>query len=439
MIDLYVDSVNGDDVLNNGSKLSPYKSIAYALTQVTDDANIHLRSGVHSVYMLVNMTLASYKINYFGQGYTTVIEVQYCSSSSFKNKTTFNNCIIRPTDTFAGDTRVITYSIDSNEIKFNYVLFTLSKNGVYPTTGMFYFHSGLSNFVCNKYFKYCTFFHNRAWSIGLGLATYEYCGTNISTLTQYSAATIIDCVYNQMIDSKGRILSELNNTYGVYANWLDGRALILVNEKDYYTIKNGSISKVDCNINQAFEIVDLTEADKTLIRKYTPCRFVLFESQDCKTLNFDLNNHNSFVLIDVTSVNMDNIKLKSNHKMLVSQDLKIWYNYYDGKASSTVAIREFNDEIDSLKKYLRLQSKLIDFIDKKYNYILMQLNSNENFDRVCETLYADYKRFNFETNIVYSSGIDKTISVTPNFNTEEVIIKILPKDNIVNQDSLGEW
>ena len=440
MIDIYVDINKGNDVPTSGSANNPYRSIDYALTRITSDANVYLSNGVHTIYALVDMTLAAYKINYFGKGYTTVIEVQYCKGNTpFKNVTTFNDCVIRPIDSFGGDTRVIAYSSDANKVEFNYVLFTLSQNGSFPTQGMFYFHTNSSTYACNKSFKYCTFHHNRDCSVGSGYVTFEKCATDITKLHNYNNSNVVDCVINQLIDSKGRIQSDLNGKYGVYAKWLNGKMLLLKNERDYYKVKSGVITKVEYNIYNTFEISEMTEADKELIERIAPCRFVFFEQQEYKNINFDLNNNNSFVLFDLTNINMDNIKLKSDHKMIVSQDLKIWENYYDGVMQSRIDIVSFANEIDNLKKYIKIQSKPNDFINKKYNYILMQLNSGESFDRLCETLYADYKRFDFEANIVYSSGVDKTISITPTFNTEEIIIKVLPRDNIINQDSLGGW
>lgn len=215
------------------------------------------------------------------------------------------------------------------------------------------------------------------------------------------------------------------------------KCLILQHDK-YYTIQSGKMIETTLEYINAFDS-SILEANRGLLRQCNPLRLVFLDSASFKNVIYQITNHNAFALFDITNIDMDNIKLKSEHKMIVSQDLKIWDNYYDGSMQSRIDIIDFRNEIDNLKKYVRIQSKPNDFIEKKYNYILMQLNSGEDFDRLCETLYADYKRFDFEANIVYSSGIDKTISITPNFNTKEIIIKVLPRDNIINQDSLGEW
>ena len=215
------------------------------------------------------------------------------------------------------------------------------------------------------------------------------------------------------------------------------RCLILQHDK-YYTIQSGKLVETTLTYSNSFDS-SILESNRGLLRQCNPLRLVFLDAASYSNISFSVNNYNAFVLFDITGIDMDNIKLKSEHKMLVSQDLKTWDNYYDGSMQSRIDIINFHNEIDNLKKYVRVQSKPNDFINKKYNYILMQLNSGESFDRICETLYADYKRFDFESDVVYGSGIDKKIRVTPTFNTKEIIVKVLPTNNIINHDSLGAW
>jgi hypothetical protein len=444
MIDIYVNA-KGNDSSGDGSSSNPYKTWAKAMSMVNDDCNMYFSEGVFTVKSLVDMTNSSYKMNYFGYGYSTVLELtMYYESAtgSFRNQMTVSNLVIRPSNAYTstdGSVRAISYTSDAQIVTFNYVLFAKSLNGTYPTSTVFYLHPN-TNIITNKTFNYCTFISPVAQCIYNGVATYNNCTTNTSALC--NVGTITNCLVNQTYDSDYKLVSNDNKIYGVWAGWLGAtKMLMLVNDSRYYTISGGNVVETTFNSRNAFIASNLLTIDKSEL--ITPFKFVIFKDindlNNYKSIKWKINNHNSFVLFDLSTVDMDNIKLKSDHLMLVSQDLKTWDNYYDGKMQSRINIANFANEIDNLKKYINAQSKPNDFIEKKYNYMLMQLNSGENFDRICETLYADYKRFDFESDIVYGSGIEKTIKVTPTFNTDEVIVKILPKDNIINTDSLGEW
>jgi hypothetical protein len=443
MIDIYINS-KGDDSSGDGSSVKPYRTWAKAISMVNDHCNIYFGEGIFSVSSLVDMSLTPYKINYFGYGYSTVIELDYYYeyyNGTFRNELTISNMVIRPCNAYRsvspGDYRVISYTSDSVPVTFNYVLFTKSSNGSYPTACLFYLHNN-SAIQSNKVFNYCTFISPGTPAVQIGLATFKNCTTNVSSV---GGGSITDCLVNQTYTADYRLASGDNKVYGPWSTWIgQTRMLMLINEKDYYTIKSGEVIKTDYSLNNCFVADDFIGLDKSKL--ITPFKFVLFKDtndlNNYKTIKWKITNHNSFVLFDLSTIDMDNIKLKSDHLMLVSQDLKTWDNYYDGKMQSRINIANFANEIDNLKKYINVQSKPNDFIEKKYNYILMRLNSGESFDRLCETLYADYKRFDFESTVVYSSGIDKTIKVTPTFNANEIIVKILPKDSIVNKDSLGE-
>lgn len=448
MMNIYIE-LTGNDTTGDGSKALPFRTLTKAMTAITSDCNVYFGKGIHCVNSLVEMSNSSYIINYFGHGYDTILEIQYYYESAvgaFKNKMTINNFTIRPSNNFYcinenGWFRVLSYTADACEVIFNYCLFTKSLNGNYPNSCLFYFHNNEVNFACNKHFNNCTFISPGYPVVQVGLSYYNKCTTNVASLSSSSLSAIEDSLANQTYNSDYTLTETyLNKTYGVYSGWAI-KMLILVNDSEYYTLDSyQNLVKANYDIHNAFTKFEFANIDLNKFKEYTPFKFVLFEDKDhsnnYKTLNYYINNFNAFILLKTESLNLRNIKFKIPHKMLVSDDLKTWYNYYDEKVSN-IHIDDYEAGINRLKKYIRENSKAIDHIDKSYKYILLQLNSGETLNKLYEIIEANYKRI--DPDIVKNTGAARKISITVPVNTSEIIVKLLSKDSIIIQDSIGEW
>jgi|GEM_PF-5407257 len=440
MIDLYVNP-NGNDTTGNGNKANPYQSIKKAVSMVSDNTNIYLSEGIHLMYSLLDMSSASGVITYYGEGLSTIIELQYCyTNGSFKNKMVINDCIIRPSDSFARDTsdaRALSYTSDSYEVRFNYVLFNKSLNGSYPTSTVFYFHNNTYDFNCNKFFTGCSFIHTAGYPIWLGACTLINCTTTYSALS-HPSITIekeINCLYSQTYNNIYELVNSDNSIYGVYPEWAKIRAMIQFNNK-YYTISNNQLIEADLKIENSFYIQYIKNFDMDVLKRYSPFRFVLFSKNKNKHTNIRLPlNHNyAFILINLSNINHNDIRLDSPHKILVSDDLKTWNNYYNADNYNSIYLENYDARY--LKYYIDEKGKYIDYVNKNYNYILLKLNKGENFFRLLETVHADYKKIDLDTN--FKTGITNQVQITASYDSDELIVrktKSIP-ENIIIEDSL---
>lgn len=439
MIDLYVNP-NGSDTTGNGSKLSPYQTIRKAVSMVSDNTNIYLSQGIHETYSLVDMSSASGVITYYGEGLSTIIEIQYCyTNGAFKNKMVINDCVIRPSNFFDGDNgdkRALSYTSDPYEIRFNYVLFNKSLNGSYPTSTVFYFHNNTYDFACNKFFTGCTFIHTAGYPIWLGGCTFINCTTTYSVLN-HPSITIekeINSLYNQTYNNVYELVSNDNSIYGVYADWSKIRAMIQCNNK-YYTISSTELIEADLKIENSFYIQHIKNFDRDVLKRYSPFKIVLFSRDKNKNIRIPMNANYAFILINLNNVNHNDIRLDSAHKMLVSDDLKTWYNYYNADNYDSIYLETYDDKY--LKYYINNKCKYIDNVNKNYNYVLLKLNQGENFYRLLESIYSNYKRVDLDTS--FKTGTTNQVQITVNYNTNEVIVrKIESAKNLIIKDSLGE-
>lgn len=436
MINIYV-STTGNDLTGNGSLANPYRTWAVAITKVNDTCNMYFSNGVFPIRSLVEMSLSSYVVNYFGNGIDTVFEMQYyfeSATGSFKGPMTINNCVIRPTNNYystpSGYYRVISYSPDSQPITFNYVLFTKSLNNSYPSDTLFYLHNN-TNIQSNKVFNGCTFISPGSPAVNVASAKFTNCTSNVSVI---GLGSLTSCISNQAYDSTYRLVNNDNNIYGVYSGWRDAISMLIVIDGEYYTINNdGKIIKTALNINNAFTIDSLTKINKNELKK--PLKLIMLQpltdSNIYNSIELNTNFINQCVLVNATDITMSDIKLKSDHKMLVSDDLKTWYNYYDEEVASTITIDIFNDDINNLKHYLINESKFINYINKKFNYILIGLNIDDPLDAIYENIKAGYKLADSQTDVKVISSDNCTIEITTAFDTNEMLIYLLC-DNKMN-------
>lgn len=411
---------NGNDTTGDGTEFKPYKTITKAVTMSTAaNTDIYLSKGIHTMYSLLDMSSASSIISYYGQGIDTVIEIQYCyGNGSFKNKMTINKCVIRPSNGFTGDTRALSYTSDAWEIRFNYVLFTRSLNTSFPTSTMFYFHYNTYDYACNKIFIGCTFIHYAGYPIWLGACVVDRCTTTYGAINfpSITVSSEYASLYSQTYNEKYELLTNDNRTHGVYIDW-SLRVMMLLENK-YYTIKDDEIIEADLDIKNSCTTYDMEGIDKQKINSYCPFKLVIFETNKYKNITYPLTGDNAFLLINLSDIDYANIKLTTSHKMIVSDDLKLWNNYYDSSNHNSIYMETYDDRY--IKDYVRDKAKYIKYIDKKYNYILIKLNFGETFTMLFEEIEVLYKKMDLDVNVL-TGTVNKTTLVVPT-NVKSVLV-----------------
>ncbi|WP_090739495.1 discoidin domain-containing protein [Paenibacillus sp. Mc5Re-14] len=148
---IYVDSTSGVDT-NNGSKEKPVKTIAKAIDLSSHYGVVKLSSGVYATPTLHGLVTLK-GLTYVGESKNTIIELasgaqsydQPLGTSAF-----FQNLIIRPSNTYGGDTRFFWYNSSYGSgnffMDFRNVVFSKSENKAFPSDVVFcWSNSGVSN------------------------------------------------------------------------------------------------------------------------------------------------------------------------------------------------------------------------------------------------------------------------------------------------------
>lgn len=197
------------------------------------------------------------------------------------------------------------------------------------------------------------------------------------------------------------------------------RVLLSRNSK-YYNIINDEIFETTFDSSNSFDIGNLDRIDNSVLIQYLPFKLVLFDTKKYKSIDFSIKG-NAFILINLSNIKYKNINLDYSHKMLVSNDLKTWNNYYDDKNYNSLYVEDYNSYY--IRKYIKDSCKYITLINKDYNYILLELNDNEKFNRLLESIYIDYKKV--DCNVEFTTGsINQTSITIPNHVTELIVKRI---------------
>lgn len=148
---IYVDSISGVDT-NNGSKEKPVKTIAKAIDLSSYYGVVKLSSGVYATPTLHG--LATLKgLTYIGESKNTIIELASGAQSydqALGTAASFQNLIIRPSNTYGGDVRFFWYNSGGTGsnffMDFRNVVFSKSENKSFPTDIVFcWSNSGYNN------------------------------------------------------------------------------------------------------------------------------------------------------------------------------------------------------------------------------------------------------------------------------------------------------
>ena len=427
-------SLRGSDTTGDGSKANPFRTISFALTMITSpmgEIDIYLSSGVHKMYAAIDMSLATNVINYYGNGFSTVIEWQYCYGyAAFKNEITINNFVVRPCDNFDGDVRALIYTYDTKAVVFNNVAFTKSPSGVFPTEVMFYFHNNTYTFVCNKSFNSCSFFFDHGYPITLGACTLNKCTTNYPGISHTAITNKVEtnCLYNQTYGFEFLLITGDNSLYGVYSGsnpWNYIKMFILSSDGICYSYYNGTLIKTSMKYENGFNIEDL--------HSFYPFKIVFLTLREYSSANIPISS-NAFLLLNLSDYTYENIKTTGKHKMMFSNDLKTWFNYYDNKNYNKVYI----DNIDNyfIRDYVINNCKYIDEIDTAYKYIYIHIEDNEIFNGFKEEIIPQFKNVDIPVNIQCGSESKATI-VIPEHVTNLVVKKLTCGKETLIKDTMG--
>ena len=166
--------------------------------------------------------------------------------------------------------------------------------------------------------------------------------------------------------------------------------LILDNKNDYYTIKGDVIKKVSENSITIENCFDILKAPKNIVSYLLSTleepRLVILNDIKIKSAKFDWSGI-AYVLIDFSKVESDNIKFDSKYQMMFSDDLLEWNFYYDDNTFNTTKLSKYDKNI--LIRNINYRCKSIDFINKKYNYVFLKLNKNDNLNCIYKTLVGN--------------------------------------------------
>ncbi|AGF59620.1 hypothetical protein B0P06_006105 [Clostridium saccharoperbutylacetonicum] len=431
-------SLSGSDTTGDGSKANPFATISFALTMITasmGEIDIYLSRGVHKMYAAVDMSLTTNVINYYGNGFSTVIEFQYCyCNAGFKNEMTINKCVVRPCNNYNGDVRAVIYTSDTKAVVFNNVFFTKSPSGVFPTEVLFYFHNNTAMFVCNKSFNSCSFFFDRGYPIVLGACTLNKCTTNYLGISSVPNNIETNSLYNQTYGFEFLLITGDNSLYGVYSGsnpWNGTKMFVLSDDGICYSCYNGTLIKTEMKYENGFNIEDFEFIND--LHSLSPFKIVFLTLREYSSANIPISS-NAFLLLNVLGYTYENIKTAGKHKMLFSNDLKTWFNYYDNKNYNKVYI----DNIDNyfIRDYVINNCKYIDEIDTAYKYIYIHIEDNEIFNGFTEQIIPQYKKVDIPVNIQCGSESKATI-VVPEHVTNLVVKKLTcGKENII-KDTMG--
>lgn len=204
----------------------------------------------------------------------------------------------------------------------------------------------------------------------------------------------------------------------------------------YFSIVNNKLNETTLDLNNAFDS-SLLESLRDELKAYAPFKIVLFSTNKMKSIEYDINSSNSFILINITNIKHYDIHFQDNHKMLVSNDLKTWYNYYDSNNFNSIYLETYNDRY--FKDYVNNKCKYINNISKNYNYIFLKLNDGELINKLFENISAEYKRIDLDAN--FNTGTVNQVTITFPTEYSKVLIKKTKslEGNIIVKDSIGTF
>jgi len=202
----------------------------------------------------------------------------------------------------------------------------------------------------------------------------------------------------------------------------------------YFGIENNKLNETTLNIENSFDS-SLLESLRDELKEYAPFKIILFNSSKNKSMGYKINCSNAFIIINLTNINHQNIQFENKHKMLVSNDLKIWDNYCDSNNCNSIYLENYDDRY--IKDYVNSKCKYINCISKNYNYILLRLNDGELLNKLLKNILGEYKRIDCDTN--FNTGIVNQVTVTFLEEYSQVLIKKTKsvEKNIIIKDSMA--
>lgn len=300
----YVNVNKGSDTLGDGSKELPYATIEYCISKLTtSEPLIYIEEGIYPVSYLHKMSLANKKITFKGKNKKTIIEIQQVASAQWLGDAIISNCVIRPSNSFSGDTRALSYTSDNKNIVYYNVCFTKSLNQAYPTTTFFFTYTSGAGYTYKDYYN-CSFIGN-ILTIGAGGGKLNNCAIMYGsvyggTLTNTKLNCLFDSRFN-IIDSDGNKIN--NDIYGVYSGDLAwGQKILIKYNNEYYSIHTNfynidtkqftPLDSIDFD-NYGFELSDLyqdiyigketTDITPIMTSNTTPSPYVVTASSQYNT------------------------------------------------------------------------------------------------------------------------------------------------------------
>lgn len=246
----YVDANNGSDTTGDGTYSNPFKTIAYCKgTLTTTNPLINLKAGIYSITNLHTLSSTGRSITYKGKNKSTVLEVTNIAIGSYLDVVNIYNCVIRPSNTCTGDTRILSYTTDNKVVNFYNVCFTKSLNNSFPTAAFLFTHNSSTSYVSNKTLYNCSFIGG-IQPAQLGSATFNSCAIQhtgtIGTVNNCKLSSLFNADYF-IVDSNGQLID--NTLYGLYSGTESWLLFLIKYNEQYYSILNEYYDEVSKSYN----------------------------------------------------------------------------------------------------------------------------------------------------------------------------------------------
>ena len=96
----YVDVINGEDIIENGTESNPYHTISYCVSQLsTTNPLVYISSGSYTIDNILTLKVVGKTITYIGTGRDTIININNGISANQEGKFIIFSCVLTPSET----------------------------------------------------------------------------------------------------------------------------------------------------------------------------------------------------------------------------------------------------------------------------------------------------------------------------------------------------
>jgi len=327
----YVDVINGEDIIENGTESNPYHTISYCVSQLsTTNPLVYISSGSYTIDNILTLKVVGKTITYIGTGRDTIININNGILANQEGKFIIFSCVLTPSETSTMSYIIgrDNYPYGTKDVKDWYYNVAFLSREKYPSV---FFGGNVKLYpMTHLGFFNCSFIGARC---GINTSnTIQHCAVTQSSPVYGDERMLLNCTFNDdyLISDETGVGAEINNTYGVYSGDYAWMALLLKQDGKYYSIYDKFY-----NITNA-EYTPLQSCDFTY-------QFSLSKLFDTVTIGLetfkpiDKFDDFSIVLPVVRANNIVNINAIKSNKELIVQSFDINTSLIDN-INSLIAI-----------------------------------------------------------------------------------------------------